>query len=204
MFEYQDFDVFEVEGLDERMAEVRRVIQPKFQVLDERVVKELEPLLGEELIIHIAQHRRRTTNAPDFTWSAMGGDKRGYKKYPHFTLGINGEYIVMWLSFIDNPLNEKAMADALMKEEELFASLPEDFMINLDHTVNTYHSLKEADLTEALTRWRDVKKGEFQLGRVLLKTDELLNQPEKAIDYMVETYVKLVPFYQLTRPMSQV
>ena len=204
MFEYQDFDVFEVEGLDERMAEVRRVIQPKFQALDERVVTELEPVLGEELIIHIAQHRRRTTNAPDFTWSAMGGDKRGYKKYPHFTLGINGEYIVMWLSFIDNPLNEKMMADALMKEKGLFDALPDDFMINLDHTVNNYHSLKDADLTAALTRWRDVKKGEFQLGRILLKTDELLNQPEKAIDYMVETYAKLVPFYQLTRPMSQV
>ena len=204
MFEYQDFDVFEVEGLDERMAEVRRVIQPKFQALDERVVMELEPLLGEELIIHIAQHRRRTTNAPDFTWSAMGGDKRGYKKYPHFTLGINGEYIVMWLSFIDNPLNEKVMADALMKEKVLFDELPDDFMINLDHTVNNYQALKDADLTAALTRWRDVKKGEFQLGRILLKTDELLNQPDKAIDYMVETYVKLVPFYQLTRPMSQV
>lgn len=202
MFRKKEFDVFKVEGLDQRMAAIRELIQPVFQELDEYFVKALSPLIGEELIVHIAQHRRRTANAPDFTWSAMGGDKRGYKKYPHFTLGINEEYIVMWLSFIDNPQNEQLMAQTLLDNPQLFASLTDGFMVNQDHTVNNYQPLEEADLEAVLSRWRDVKKGEFQIGRVLLKSDPLLKTPKKARDYMLATYQQLIPLYQLTRQLS--
>ena len=202
MFTQKEFDVFKVEGLDKRMAAVRQQIQPVFQELDDYFVKELAPLLGEELLIHIAQHRRRTANAPDFTWSAMGGDKRGYKKYPHFTLGITGNYLVMWLSFIDNPLNEKQMAEYFLEHPQLFENLPADFQINLDHTVNNYQPLAEADLQAALTRWRDVKKGEFQIGRVIEKDAIILKKPKVATAYMLESYQLLLPFYQATRDLS--
>ncbi|WP_314065740.1 DUF1054 family protein [uncultured Vagococcus sp.] len=197
MFRKKEFDVFKVEGLDERMAAVRERIQPVFQELDEYFVKKLTPLVGEELIVHIAQHRRRTANAPDFTWSAMGGDKRGYKKYPHFTLGINENYIVMWLSFIDNPQNEKQMAQAFLETIELLEKLPGDFVINTDHTINNYINIKETDLVKDLTRWRDVKKGEFQVGRIITKEDVLLKTPTKARTYMLETYVELLDLYKL-------
>lgn len=197
MFRKKEFDVFKVEGLDERMAAVRERIQPVFQELDEYFVKKLTPLVGEELIVHIAQHRRRTANAPDFTWSAMGGDKRGYKKYPHFTLGINENYIVMWLSFIDNPQNEKQMAQAFLETIELLEKLPGDFVINTDHTINNYINIKETDLVKDLTRWRDVKKGEFQVGRIITKEDVLLKTPTKARKYMLETYVELLDLYKL-------
>ena len=201
MFRKKEFDVFKVEGLEERMAAVRQLIQPIFQELDDYFVKELTPLVGEELIVHIAQHRRRTANAPDFTWSAMGGDKRGYKKYPHFTLGINENYIVMWLSFIDNPQNEKRMAQALLDNMAQFDSL-EGYVVNGDHTVNNYHPIHEADLEAVLTRWRDVKKGEFQIGRVLVKGDPMLKSAKQARDYMLTTYQQLVPLYNLTRQLS--
>lgn len=201
MFQKREFDVFKVEGLEGRMAAVRQLIQPVFQELDEYFVKELTPLVGEELIIHIAQHRRRTANAPDFTWSAMGGDKRGYKKYPHFTLGINENYIVMWLSFIDNPQNEKRMAQALLDNMAQFDSL-EGFVVNGDHTVNNYQPIHEADLEAVLTRWRDVKKGEFQIGRVLVKGDPMLKSAKQTRDYMLTTYQQLVPLYNLTRQLS--
>lgn len=196
MFTKEDFNVFQVEGLEPRMAEIRRVIQPKFQSVDDYVVSKLAPELDEELLVHIAQHRRRTTNAPDFTWSAMGGDKRGYKKYPHFTLGITEDYLVMWLSFIDNPVNEKEMADSFLKQPSLFEGLPEGTVLNFDHTVNNYHEFNTDNLIKGLERWRDVKKGEFQIGRVLLKTETLLSQPAKALDYISETYLSLVPLYQ--------
>lgn len=202
MFTQKEFDVFKVAGLDERMAAVREYIQPVFQELDDYFVKKLAPLLGEELLVHIAQHRRRTANAPDFTWSAMGGDKRGYKKYPHFTLGINGDYLVMWLSFIDNPQNEKQMAQYFLDNQEMFKALPNDFQLNLDHTVNNYQSLAEADLGAALVRWRDVRKGEFQIGRVIEKDAILLKKPKDAKAYMLETYQLLVPFYQVTRQLT--
>lgn len=197
MFTEESFKIFEVPGLEERMAEIRTHIQPVFQELDEYFVEKLTPLLDEKLLIHIAQHRRRTAYAPESTWSAMGGNKRGYKRFPHFELTINDKFIGMWLSFIDNPEFEKEIAQAFVDNQELFKGLPEDFVVSLDHTKDDISILSEMALEKGLIRWRDVKKGEFMLGRVIMRGDNLLSQPEKAREYMLTTYQQLVPFYQL-------
>lgn len=201
MFTQKEFEVFEVVGLDPRMAAIREQIQPIFQELDAYFVAQLAPDLETTLPVHIAQHRRRTANAPDFTWSAMGGNKRGYKKFPHFTLGINGQYLVMWLSFIDNPQNEQAMAQALLDQPALFKDLATDMVLNTDHTLNNYHELTKEQLEVDLTRWRDVKKGEFQIGRIIQADDIKLQDPEVARAYMLETYRQLLPLYQATYPI---
>ena len=196
MFDESCFDVFNIEGLDNRMIGVREKIQPVFQSIDEKVVVELEPLLGEKLPIHIAQHRRRTTNAPDFTWSAMGGDNRGYKKYPHFQLGITPEYAVIWLSFIDNPQNEAFMAQECLDNIQWFEQLPKGFVVNTDHTKNNYHALESEQLVKDLTRWKEVKKGEFQIGRVIHKETFDTKTTEELFAYILETYLSLIPIYQ--------
>ncbi|UUV98521.1 DUF1054 domain-containing protein [Vagococcus luciliae] len=196
MFNEACFEVFNIEGLDNRMIGVREKIQPVFQSIDEKVVEELEPLLGEKLPIHIAQHRRRTTNAPDFTWSAMGGNKRGYKKFPHFQLGITPEYVVIWLSFIDNPQNEVLMAQTCLDHLEWFESLPNDFVVNTDHTKNNYHALEKEQVIKDLTRWRDVKKGEFQIGRVIQKNRFNTESTDVLFAEILQTYLSLIPIYQ--------
>ena len=48
--------------------------------------------------MHIAKHLRRTAYPPESTWVAIGGDKRGYKKYPHFQIGINEHYVFFTLA----------------------------------------------------------------------------------------------------------
>jgi len=196
MFNEACFEVFNIEGLDSRMIGVREKIQPVFQSIDEKVVEELEPLLGEKLPIHIAQHRRRTTNAPDFTWSAMGGNKRGYKKFPHFQLGITPEYVVIWLSFIDNPQNEVLMAKTCLDHLEWFEALPNDFVVNTDHTKNNYHALEKEQVIKDLTRWRDVKKGEFQIGRVIQKNRFNTESTDVLFAEILQTYLSLIPIYQ--------
>lgn len=196
MFNEACFEVFNIEGLDSRMIGIREKIQPVFQSIDEKLVEELEPLLGEKLPIHIAQHRRRTTNAPNFTWSAMGGNKRGYKKFPHFQLGITPEYVVIWLSFIDNPQNEVLMAQTCLDHLEWFESLPNDFVVNTDHTKNNYHALEKERIIKDLTRWRDVKKGEFQIGRVIQKNRFNTESTDVLFDDILQTYLSLIPIYQ--------
>lgn len=196
MFNEACFEVFNIEGLDSRMIGIREKIQPVFQSIDEKLVEELEPLLGEKLPIHIAQHRRRTTNAPNFTWSAMGGNKRGYKKFPHFQLGITPEYVVIWLSFIDNPQNEVLMAQTCLDHLEWFESLPNDFFVNTDHTKNNYHALEKERVIKDLTRWRDVKKGEFQIGRVIQKNRFNTESTDVLFDDILQTYLSLIPIYQ--------
>lgn len=196
MFSEKSFDVFKVAGLESRMAAIRSEIQPVFQELDDYFKENLEQSLHEEFFVHIAQHRRRSVHPPENTWSAISRKKRGYKMDPHFQLGIFPEYIFMWLSFIDNPKNEKEMAQQLLDHQELFANL-EDFYVSLDHTQDKVELLKDVDLTKALERFRDVKKGEFQIGRIIPWDSELLEQPEKARAYMLATYEALVPIYKL-------
>lgn len=197
MFTEKDFDVFTIAGLDPRMAGIRSTIQPKFQELDEYFAEKLGDKLETEFFVHIAQHRRRTVYPPENTWSALSQKKRGYKMEAHFQLGIWPDYLFMWLSLIDNPKNEKAIAQAFLDNQELFKQLDDDFYLSIDHTQPEIERLNEADLEKHLTRFRDVKKGEFQIGRIIRKTDNLLNDPEKARAYMLKTYEELLPLYEL-------
>ncbi|OEG23497.1 hypothetical protein BCR24_11875 [Enterococcus ureilyticus] len=203
MFTEKDFDVFTIEGLDPRMAGIRSTIQPKFQELDDYFAEELGEKLETEFFVHIAQHRRRTVYPPENTWSALSQKKRGYKMEAHFQLGIWPEYLFMWLSLIDNPKNEKEIAQAFLENPALFEQLNDDFYLSIDHTQPEIERLKEANLEKQLTRFRDVKKGEFQIGRIIRKTDDLLNDPEKAREYMLKTYEELLPLYQLAINLQQ-
>ncbi|MBX8937481.1 DUF1054 domain-containing protein [Enterococcus gilvus] len=197
MFTEKSFAVFDVEGLDGRMAAIRKEIQPIFQQLDEVFQQVLEPLLGEELFIHIAQHRRRTTYPPENTWSALSRQKRGYKMEPHFQLGIWPDYVFMWLSCIDQPKNEQAIAQALLDNQQVIAGLSPDFVLSGDHTQPKVEELSPENTERLLKRFRDVKKGEFQIGRIIQKEDPIWKDPEAAQAFMVETYEQLVPIYQL-------
>lgn len=202
MFTEKSFEVFTVDGLDERMAAIRQEIQPTFQQLDEVFQQVLEPLLDEKLFIHIAQHRRRTTYPPENTWSALSRQKRGYKMEPHFQLGIWPDYVFMWLSCIDQPKDEKAIAQALLDHPEVFENLSPDFVLSGDHTKPKVEELSPESTERLLKRFRDVKKGEFQVGRIIKKGDPMWKKSEIAQSYMVETYEKLVPIYQLANQAS--
>ncbi|MGM0123042.1 hypothetical protein IGI37_000408 [Enterococcus sp. AZ194] len=198
MFTEESFDVFTIDGLENRMAAIRTNIQPVFQELDDAFKVLLEKEVNEELFVHIAQHRRRTVYPPENTWSAISRKKRGYKMEPHFQLGIFPDYVFMWLSFIDNPKNEKEMAQVLLDHPTLFEKLPKDTMVSFDHTIEKVEPLAQVDLAKGLTRFRDVKKGEFQIGRIIPKESSLWENPAEAKQYMWETYEFLLPIYHET------
>lgn len=196
MFTPESFKVFEIDGLDDRMAAIRAEIQPVFQELNEYFSTELSPIVEEDFFIHIAQHRRRTTHAPENTWSALSRKKRGYKMEPHFQLGIWPEYVFMWLSCIDQPKNEQAIAQKMLDQPELFENLSPDFKLSGDHTKETVQALTPEAVEKLLVRFRDVKKGEFQIGRIIPNDSPLWKKPEEAKAYMMETYQQLMPIYQ--------
>lgn len=196
MFNEESFKVFDIDGLEKRMAAIRSEIQPVFQELNEYFQEKLSPIAGEEFFIHIAQHRRRTTHAPENTWSALSRKKRGYKMEPHFQLGIWPEYVFMWLSCIDQPKNEQAIAEKMLDQPELFSELSSDFKLSRDHTKAEVQELSSETVEKLLIRFRDVKKGEFQVGRIIPKDSPLWKNPAKAKNYMLETYQQLMPIYQ--------
>src|SRR5690606_10184335 len=92
-FTQEDFDVFAIEGLEARMNGIKQQIRPKLEWLGQYFAPTLTMATGEEMFAHVAKHARRTINPPNDTWVAWANDKRGYKKHPHFQIGLWGTHL---------------------------------------------------------------------------------------------------------------
>lgn len=88
-FNRADFQVFEVEGFNERMAELYAKVRPKLLRLGDELAPELARKLHLEFFPHVAKHARRTVNPPPETWCAFGPSPKGYKRYPYLGLCIS-------------------------------------------------------------------------------------------------------------------
>lgn len=195
-FKKEDFQVFQLNRLEERMEAIRERIQPIFQDLGDTYTSIIEEKTGHEMYFHIAQHRRRTTNPPQSTWSAVGGDARGYKKYPHIQIGINEEHVFVFVSIIDRPLYEKDMGESLLENKEIWIKLKDDFVISGDHTKSNVDPLTEESGTRLIKRMITVKKGEVLIGRIIPNTSSLLDDQSKQQTFLLETIVQLIPLYK--------
>lgn len=195
-FKTNDFKIMQLPGLDNRMQAIRSTIQPKFQALGDI----LTPFLAEELDIpmylHIAKHARRSVNPPDSTWLAIGHDKRGYKKHPHFQIGLYDEYLFVWLAFIYENEERTFIADNYLKSEEQLLALPADFAISPDHTARQTYPLEKAALEKTLRRFRDVKKGEFLLGKIYKPNDTIIHSGSSCTAEIKSVLTALLPFYK--------
>lgn len=197
-FSKEDFNVFDIQGLDERMAGIRERIQPKFRHFAEAgarlIVSEEE---ADSVPVHVAKHLRRTKHAPENTWCAIGGDARGYKKYPHFQIGIAKEGVSFYLCLIDQPVKEKEMAAALLERIPELGQLPRDFVVSVDHTVPAVLPIEAVVWQPVLIRLRDVKKAELLIGRKLAPADPRLATEEGTLAVMEETLRELLPIYRV-------
>jgi uncharacterized protein YktB (UPF0637 family) len=85
-----DFDVFKVEGFNERMQQIYAHVRPRLLRLGDELAPELARKLHMEFFPHVAKHARRTVNPPPETWAAFGPSPRGYKRYGYLALCISG------------------------------------------------------------------------------------------------------------------
>lgn len=202
-FAATDFEVFTIEGLDDRMKAIREHIQPVFQYIGDTYTDYVNDYTGFKGSFHIAQHRRRTTNPAESTWSAIGGDNRGYKKYPHIQIGINEEHIFMFLSLIDNPKHEKAMGESLLNRPALWSDLPDDYFISGDHTKSAIQKAEVEIIGNTLNRLLNVKKGEFMIGRILTPASEELSDNTLQMEFFKNTLDGLLPMYKALLDLYQ-
>ncbi|SDG93259.1 Uncharacterized protein YktB, UPF0637 family [Alteribacillus persepolensis] len=199
-FQPHDFDTFYIDGLDERMQAIQKRIQPKFKEIGTFLAEELSMELGEEMYLHIAKHARRTKNPPNDTWLAIADNKRGYKKYPHFQVGLFDDHVFIWLAHIYEMPNKQQAAAALLDHIGDISSLPSAYVISLDHTKKDAFSVEdERKLREGLIRFRDVQKGEFLIGKHIKKDNPLLQDGDAFLNEAKQTFETLLPFYRLSR-----
>lgn len=197
-FDHTAFAVFNEPELAGRMSAIQERIQPTFQYFGDILAKHLQQLLNQEqeVYVHIAKHLRRTTYPSESTWVAIGGDKRGYKKYPHFQIGINEQYVFFALSLIDNPIHEKSIAKFWQENTQNFEQLPKDYVVIPDHTQLGYLQSNEINWKHLLMRLETVKKAEFMVGQVFRKGDKRLENTELLTHSLIMALEALVPFYK--------
>jgi uncharacterized protein YktB (UPF0637 family) len=92
-FTKREFEIFDLPSFEARMPVLKAEITPRLKALGERIAPLLSEQAGHTLYPHVAQHMRRTVNAPDETWAAFSREKRAYKPFVHTRVAINGESV---------------------------------------------------------------------------------------------------------------
>ncbi len=195
-FTQHAFDTFQIDGLEPRMEAIRERIQPVFRDIGQEVAPDLTVATAEDVHVHIAQHARRKVNPPKDTWMAFSPDKRGYKKHPHFQVGLFDDHLFIWLAYIYELPNKQQYASKLLQHTELLTSLPDDFVVSYDHMKKDAVSVHETDIEKGLQRFHDVKKAEFLVGRHIPAEQVHHLSREELLDMIRNTYSHLVPLYK--------
>ena len=193
----QDFEVFETPGLEERMDVLISRVRPKFEKLGSTYSAYFSGKTGEEFFPHVAKHMRRTVNPPNDSWVAFAPHKRGYKAVPHFQIGLWESHVFIILAVIYEAPGKNVMAEQLLKSD-VIASLPGDFMVSGDHMkpeAAALSELGEAGTEKLVVRLRDVKKGEFVIGRHIQREQAAEMPIEKFHALVEETFTELLPVY---------
>lgn len=199
-FETSDFEVFEIEGLEARMNALRTKIQPKFAALGEHFAPFLTEITGEEMHTHIARHARRTVNPPASSWVAFASNKKGYKKWPHFQIGLWDSHVFAWLAIMNEAERKKDYAEQLLKKRtEIKTRIPNGFIWSDDHTKREATLHTNTDIEQLLTRLKNVKKAELLCGIHISKEDPLVRDGKALIRRFEETFQTVLPFYQTAK-----
>lgn len=198
----EDFQVFEINGLDERMEALTNIIRPKFHELSEIFTGYFSAQTGEEFFGHVAKHARRTVNPPKDSWVAFAPYKRGYKSLPHFQIGLWGTHLFIVVAVIYEAPQKREMAQRLLTNINTIKDLSDDYVISGDHMQPGALSLKEArdeKLEQLLVRLRDVKKGEFLVGRHIPANEAIQMSSEHFLQLAEKTFDELLPIYEIIK-----
>lgn len=202
-FTNADFDVFKVDGLENRMEQIQKIIRPKFEYLGTYFEAILTSQTGEEMFTHIARHARRTVNPPLDTWVAFSADKRGYKQHPHFQIGLFGTHLFVWFAVIyESPIKVNYARELKQRLTDVKCQIPDHFVWSGDHTkpdVISHSRLKEDGLDNLVSRLENVKKAEILCGLNFERSNPILQNGEQLLNTIENAFKTLMPLYMLAK-----
>jgi uncharacterized protein YktB (UPF0637 family) len=199
-FSDSDFEVFSIDGLDPRMTALKTQIRPKLEALGEYFTPRLTDLTHNQMVYHVAKHARRTVNPPKDTWVAFAANARGYKKHPHFQIGLWPTHVFIRLAVINECPDKETIAKILMEDGTvLMKRLPKSFVWSDDHTKpDTMDQLSP----ELLPRLGQLKKAEFLVG-LDIPRKKAVKEGEAILQTIQTTFNRLAPLYSgMTRSLS--
>ncbi|MBB4824073.1 uncharacterized protein YktB (UPF0637 family) [Sporosarcina luteola] len=195
-----DFNVFNIEGLEHRMTALQTRIQPKFSELGQLFASHLSSHGKGEFFPHVAKHARRTVNPPKDSWVAFAPAKRGYKALPHFQIGLWNTHLFIILAVIYENPDKKGISERLQANLNVLTSLPETYIISGDHMKPEAQTIQEAGLDgmeELLERLQTVKKAEFLVGRHITREEAITLSKEAFLEITQQTMDALLPVYDV-------
>ncbi|HJV30882.1 MAG TPA: DUF1054 domain-containing protein [Bacillales bacterium] len=201
-FSNEDFDVFSVDGMEQRMAELKEKISPKLQLIGQIYTPTLTTLTGDEMFAHVAKHARRTKNPPIDTWVAFANNPRGYKMRPHFEIGLWGTHLFIWFAVIYENPNRKEIGQQLSKHiDQIYTEIPDDFVWSKDHTnprTIQHRHLSKEELLSFFTNLQTIKKAEILCGYRIDRDIAINMAPAHLLQLIDSVFAKLIPLYKLT------
>lgn len=205
-FTNDDFDVFQIDGLEPRMDALKERIRPKLESLGQYFAPTLSTLTGDEMYVHVAKHARRTINPPKDTWVAFANNPRGYKMMPHFQIGLWETHLFIWFAVIyEAPQKQEIAARLTKKLSKIYKEIPKEFVWSLDHTKNESYQhgqLKKEDLRSMLERLENVKKAELLCGYEINREKVLKMGSEGLLQQINEVFTKVAPLYKTAMNMK--
>jgi len=196
----KDFDVFYIEGLENRMTALQNIVQPKFFQLGDYFSNVLSGHGTGEFYPHVAKHARRTVNPPTDSWVAFAPAKRGYKALPHFQIGLWGTHLFIVIAVIYENPNKKTIAERFKNDLSALTSLNNDFIISGDHMkpdAELISEIGDEGVLKVLDRLYDVKKAELLVGKHLPREDAINMTEKEFFDYTQKTIDELLPIYDI-------
>ncbi len=206
-FSQEDFNVFDIEGLDARMEGIKTLIRPKLELLGQHFAPTLSALTGDEMFYHVAKHARRTKNPPKDTWVAFASNKRGYKMLPHFQIGLWQTHVFIWFAVIyESPIKESFGHTLLNHVQEVKRVIPSHFVWSKDHTqpeAVPMGNLKTEDLQELFARLHTIKKAEILCGMNIPAEKAISMSGEEWLAAIDDTFNTVLPLYKLSQETSK-
>lgn len=201
-FNDNDFDVFQVPGLEPRMELLIERVRPKLETIGAELAPYLTELCGEEMFVHVAKHARRTVNPPIDTWVAWASSKRGYKALPHFEVGLFGTHLFVIFAIIYESPNKAAFAEGLERQlREVRRFMPQGYYWSMDHmspTGTLQQDMQDEDYDKIITKLKTVKKAEVMCGLRIERNDPLAADGEKLLETVRQTFKTLLPLYKMS------
>ncbi|PGK51451.1 hypothetical protein CN918_27040 [Priestia megaterium] len=201
-FSNTDFELFTIEGLDERMGALIRELRPKFHALGEDLKDELSLITGEEITPHVAKHARRKKNPPNDSWVAFAANTRGYKMMPHFQIAVWHTHVLVQWGIIYEAINKGVFADNLVKHlDEIKENIPGHFQWSKDHmkpegTIQA--EMTDKDFEDFAKRLKYNKNGEIMVGLNIPREKAIEMTPNGFYRTVIDTWSKLDFLHKLT------
>ncbi len=201
-FAAEDFAVFEVPGFEARMPRLREIVKPKLIQIAGLLPARIAKMGDYPACPHVAQHLRRTVNAPEETWVAFSPSPKAYKPFVHYRVAVSRDRVRVTV-FVEDYADEKlrfaaslaANADELSRYLEMHPEIAAFQIPDEEGQPSRGAALTPDRLREFAERVRRVKGQHAVFGIVYPRRHASLRSGAACTNAVLKSMRLLKPFY---------